>query len=446
VSQIAQKAGSMPLFFSTLLALLALLAYAADPASSSGATLSRVYDHHQVVTHKSAAAGGGPGEVILHWSIELRRPVGDEAGETDGSQGEGGASYSPGENYALSWHLALAVEAETNGWVGVGLGEPTSGGMPGSDIWIFSVENGKPRVSDRYALNQSMPVEDKCNDWTVVSGYEKPSSRTTLVEAIRPLKTGDPQDRDIPRSGLVKLVLAVSPDGMDALSYHGQQGRKSTEFTFNPENSQQQLVDQLRKMESWKEIDLSMNSAPIRPKTTTYQEQTFDLFQLIPEIQDGTQAVHGVYFKPHIDPATSEYGERSIIWGKKHPFSSVCARLLLAHPLSFHIFFFFVLPLLFLSTFSPPLPPPEMESNRGTINQSNRGGKKKKKTLQTSAPLHPGGVPREQLVRAEPPAHAAGRDLAGRTRRVHRDDLRVGARCQREDAAECGRLPVWGQN
>ncbi len=100
------------------------------------------------------------------------------------------ASFSPNsyENYkelsayyTLYWTadvnndvLYLAVEAETTGWVGFGLGEPTSGSMPGADILVAWVDsNNQAHVSDRYALDFSTPLEDGCQDWTLISGIEE---------------------------------------------------------------------------------------------------------------------------------------------------------------------------------------------------------------------------------------------------------------------------------
>ena len=62
--------------------------------------------------------------------------------------------------------IRLRIEAKTTGWVGFGLGEPTSGSMPGGDMLIgYVFGDGSARVEDRYAVAKETPVLD----WIVYS-------------------------------------------------------------------------------------------------------------------------------------------------------------------------------------------------------------------------------------------------------------------------------------
>lgn len=66
-------------------------------------------------------------------------------------------SQSLRPDYTLHWRLTadtifLAFEVNTTGWVGFGIGEPTSGSMHGSDIVTGAVVNGVSSVQDRYNI------------------------------------------------------------------------------------------------------------------------------------------------------------------------------------------------------------------------------------------------------------------------------------------------------
>ena len=83
-----------------------------------------------------------------------------------------------------------------NDQVGFGLGEPTSGSMPGSDIVTAYVKSdGKVEIQDRFAIGFAYPSEDTCNDWQLISGTE--SNGRTVIEVSRKLVTNDTQDRPI---------------------------------------------------------------------------------------------------------------------------------------------------------------------------------------------------------------------------------------------------------
>ncbi len=77
--------------------------------------------------------------------------------------------------------------------IGFGIGEPTSGSMPGADIMIAKVQNGNATISDHFATAKEMPQEDICSDWKLVSGSE--TNGITTIEVTRALNTGDAQDR-----------------------------------------------------------------------------------------------------------------------------------------------------------------------------------------------------------------------------------------------------------
>ena len=57
----------------------------------------------------------------------------------------------------------------TLGWFGFGLGEPTSGSMPGSDVVYFTFsQQDETQITDAYALEFTHPEVDTCQDWKLV--------------------------------------------------------------------------------------------------------------------------------------------------------------------------------------------------------------------------------------------------------------------------------------
>ena len=75
-------------------------------------------------------------------------------------------------NYALdavNKHVTFVVEAETTGWVALGISE--AAGMKGADIMMGHVDSsGKAVVGDFHAVSNSRPTKDGCQDWTVHHG------------------------------------------------------------------------------------------------------------------------------------------------------------------------------------------------------------------------------------------------------------------------------------
>ena len=63
--------------------------------------------------------------------------------------------------------------------------------MSGADMVIASVDKtGKATLSDRYAIENSVPKEDECQDWKLLNGYETKAG-TTIIEMSRLLNTTD---------------------------------------------------------------------------------------------------------------------------------------------------------------------------------------------------------------------------------------------------------------
>eukprot|EP00058_Branchiostoma_floridae_P019171 XP_002604660.1 hypothetical protein BRAFLDRAFT_94822 [Branchiostoma floridae] len=100
--------------------------------------------------------------------------------------------------YNLFWKfdeekIEFEAQVQTTGWVGLGLSP--NGGMPGSDIVIGWVKDGKAHLTDRYAEANAQPAVDESQDWELVSGNE--NGTHTVLRFNRKLTTCDSKDRVI---------------------------------------------------------------------------------------------------------------------------------------------------------------------------------------------------------------------------------------------------------
>lgn len=89
-------------------------------------------------------------------------------------------------------NIAVQIQAPTSGWIGLGLGEPGAGAMPGGDFVICTAEG---TVEDRFALDYVTPSLDEQQDWSLTGSGS--AAGDTWCELTRALDTGDAQDRKL---------------------------------------------------------------------------------------------------------------------------------------------------------------------------------------------------------------------------------------------------------
>eukprot|EP01119_Soliformovum_irregulare_P003402 TRINITY_DN138_c0_g2_i2.p1 TRINITY_DN138_c0_g2~~TRINITY_DN138_c0_g2_i2.p1 ORF type:complete len:561 (-),score=133.90 TRINITY_DN138_c0_g2_i2:188-1870(-) len=196
--------------------------------------------------------------------------------------------------YTIQWiiqdeHIFLQLNVTTTGWVGFGIGEPTSGSMPGADIVTVSVVNGAATITDRFAIDKIEPSVDSCQDWKLASAQE--TNGRTVVEVYRKLVTNDTtQDRSI-LPGENRVVFAFGSS--DAFAYHGSnRGASALTFYGTPPPSIDMSDPTL---ESW---FLGSKDFEIPAKVTTYASTSAVL-----PFQDGP--FHIIGFEPVINNATA---------------------------------------------------------------------------------------------------------------------------------------------
>eukprot|EP01118_Nematostelium_gracile_P008903 TRINITY_DN2977_c0_g1_i2.p1 TRINITY_DN2977_c0_g1~~TRINITY_DN2977_c0_g1_i2.p1 ORF type:complete len:565 (-),score=115.45 TRINITY_DN2977_c0_g1_i2:3-1652(-) len=171
------------------------------------------------------------------------------------------------DGYTIYWTitndtLRLGLQVATNGWIGFGIGEETSGSMPGADVLVANVRDGVASVTDMYTLAKVRPYTDDCQNWKLISGSE--DGNTTIIEVERVLDTGDKQDRPIKDSN--RIIFAWGID--DYLAYHNS-NRRSTVVDWRRSNSTSNVfADALY-------IDFLNTNYTIPSQVTTYERIVF---------------------------------------------------------------------------------------------------------------------------------------------------------------------------
>ncbi len=157
--------------------------------------------------------------LLVALPVQAQSPISVDGVSHEGEY-SGSATYADGR-FVLHWRtmgdrLYLAMDAETTGWVSLGL-EP-EGRMQGADMlfgWVN--DDGSIGTADCYATDdwgEHPPDEelDGTNDILEAAGTE--ADGRTVVELVRPLVTSDAYDQDVPVEGSLRIIWAYgSRDG-----------------------------------------------------------------------------------------------------------------------------------------------------------------------------------------------------------------------------------------
>jgi len=197
--------------------------------------------------------------------------------------------------------LRLGLQVATTGWVGFGLGEPTSGSMPGADLVIVSFESGAPEVKDAYATAFATPTYDTCQDWRMLSASQ--AGGYSEIELERDLTTGDSQDRDIV-IGPNKVLYAYGLASQPALQYH-QARRGMSEITFWADPAEELTLPYDPQEAS---AVLSLGGFLVPAQKTTYVCSAH-IIPLSPDAPDN----HVIQIDPVIDPVSVEIAHHMIV-------------------------------------------------------------------------------------------------------------------------------------
>lgn len=194
-------------------------------------------------------------------------------------------------------------------WVGLGIGEPSSGSMLGADIVTADFENGNfssCSITDRYVpfvaypLTEApgpFPFPDDCedSDWKLLNCQRNPSTGVVVFEVERPLTAADfSQDRSIP-PGQNAILHAYG----SAFVYHGPR-RKSTAIRLYEEEGVVVNDELPNDVDGF--IDVFSTNYTIPSRRTTYACTSM---ALMPEDSQELRTV--VAIDPMIEERSSRY-------------------------------------------------------------------------------------------------------------------------------------------
>jgi len=216
--------------------------------------------------------------------------------------------FSSEISFGIQWkilgdELLLGLSANHTGYLGFGIGEPTSGSMIGADILTVSVNNeGKAIADDRFVpwaafpfansgytwYNESgevsintfpslFPVLDSSNQWELISGEEIDGCIRVVVK--RPLVSCDENDRDIVLGQMSRILWAFGDD--DSVAYHsGNRGITAIDFSSSSEIITPSCEDG---DSSCHIVALKVNNFELNPQGTNLACKSFRTADLIPD-------------------------------------------------------------------------------------------------------------------------------------------------------------------
>jgi hypothetical protein len=217
--------------------------------------------------------------------------------------------------------VTLALSGSVGGgWMGLGLGESSSGSMIGADIVTARFEGGQPVVEDRFVpwqaypfapfdgrlFSPSLPAEGVATSpslfpsldeslggrgsWEVLSGAQEGGCSRVVLR--RALVTGDVHDRPF-TPGAAQVVLWAYGGG-SAVSYHGaSRGVLSIDFGAGSAQAPPAAVS----CANCYTAELLMSNYSVPVQETTYACQSFEFPGA------GAGDAHAIAFYPRIDNA-----------------------------------------------------------------------------------------------------------------------------------------------
>lgn len=199
--------------------------------------------------------------------------------------------------------ILIKIEAKTHGYLSLGFSP--NGGMKGSDLYIGWIHNSEIFFLDTFAYNNSVPVKDASQDFTLLGGFQNESH--TSITFSRRWNTCD-QLQDLPLGGdTVRVVWAYHPDDPqdNRIIYHGHT-RRGVRSLFLKEPPKLEIpVDDLQHLKHW---DLrAQNTRLPNDDHTHYWCQIFKAPTL-------DQKHHMIGFEPIIHPGHESYLHHMVLY------------------------------------------------------------------------------------------------------------------------------------
>lgn len=174
------------------------------------------------------------GEIVYGGQKKQPAPVAAAAAQTSPD----GFKHVSFEGYSVDWKIEgtlvhFRLSYATKGWIGIGFGKSAT--MQDAHIIIGYVADGKTVVEDHFGYSgHSHAPESKVGGKSTVSEISgKQEANLTTLAWTMPLNTGNPKDLVLTPGDRVTVILAHGDDdSQDVTSYHGPDGRTTTQITF----------------------------------------------------------------------------------------------------------------------------------------------------------------------------------------------------------------------
>lgn len=120
----------------------------------------------------------------------------------------------------LSWSIVgdtiyIAIQAENEGWVGLGMMTAKDDKKKGADSYLFTMEDGKLVAMDMIQVKRTgRPAldEDEGGKNSILASAATQNGKAWTIEFSRKLNTGDKADMDIAAGKKFFLMLALGPE------------------------------------------------------------------------------------------------------------------------------------------------------------------------------------------------------------------------------------------
>eukprot|EP00039_Didymoeca_costata_P019432 m.337527 g.337527 ORF g.337527 m.337527 type:complete len:545 (-) comp18157_c0_seq1:1152-2786(-) len=211
----------------------------------------------------------------------------------------------------ITFTLQTTVKAE---WIGLGIGEPGSGSMPGADIALVYKENGKYVVKDTYCLDYVLPTTDQHQDWTLINAEEL-TSGGLKAQISRPLQTEDVHyDRSLDKSSALPntLIFAYGSLAGGNVQYHGGNRWRLNINLFLDINYQKELMQK----SDFDTIIVALNkNFSVPSDETTYNEQNLFLDNDEYMMKLGDRTIIGI--EPVVSEETESMVHHFLLYGMR---------------------------------------------------------------------------------------------------------------------------------
>mmetsp|Transcript_9126 Transcript_9126/g.11244 ORF Transcript_9126/g.11244 Transcript_9126/m.11244 type:complete len:580 (+) Transcript_9126:121-1860(+) len=228
-----------------------------------------------------------------------------------------------GNGVSIHWSIEddkirLAAATRAQGWIGFGIAE--AGGMPGADVFLFSlVKNGNKtsgEITDAYIGEGYVdPTEDICQDWVLL--HYVAENGVIIVEAERALDTKDPQDRPFLDDSNMNMPShrVIAAWGDNDVVFHGPKNRLQGSIRFyGPSMTDEAIFLSAMDKESEGYFDLKANGYELSTAETIYKSFCFNATDINDQKVPMDSSLHMIGIAPLINTETAKYVHHLVVF------------------------------------------------------------------------------------------------------------------------------------